>query len=66
VIAHRLSTIMSADRILVVEAGRIVDFGTHTELVNRPGIYQDLYQEQFKTVGYLTTEEKQRLLAVTG
>lgn len=63
-IAHRLSTIMNADRILVIEAGKIIDFGTHTELVNRPGLYRDLYQEQFKTVGYLTDEEKQRLLTV--
>jgi len=31
--------------------GQIVDFGTHAELIHRPGIYQDLYQEQFKTVG---------------
>ena len=66
VIAHRLSTIMSADRILVVEAGSIVDFGTHTQLVSRPGLYQDLYNEQFKTVSDLTTEEKQRLLTVAG
>lgn len=66
VIAHRLSTIMSADRILVVEAGRIVDFGTHAQLVSRPGLYQDLYNEQFKTVSDLTTEEKQRLLTVAG
>ena len=62
VIAHRLSTIMSADRILVMDAGRISDFGTHTELVNRPGIYQDLYREQFKTVGDLSEEERSRLL----
>ena len=37
VIAHRLSTIMNADRILVMHEGRIVDFGTHADLVNRPG-----------------------------
>jgi len=65
VIAHRLSTIMSADRILVMSDGRIVDFGTHQELVNRPGIYRDLYQEQFKTVGDLSDEERTRLLTVT-
>jgi ABC-type multidrug transport system fused ATPase/permease subunit len=62
VIAHRLSTIMNADRILVINEGRIVDFGTHAELVNRPGIYRDLYTEQFKTVGDLTEEDKARLL----
>ena len=62
VIAHRLSTIMNADRILVMDAGRIVDFGTHADLVHRPGVYHDLYQEQFKTVGDLTQEDRTRLL----
>jgi subfamily B ATP-binding cassette protein MsbA len=65
VIAHRLSTIMNADRILVMNEGRIVDFGTHAELVNRPGIYRDLYNEQFKTVGLLSQEDRARLLTVT-
>ncbi|GDX40725.1 putative multidrug export ATP-binding/permease protein [Armatimonadota bacterium] len=49
VIAHRLSTIMSADRIIVVEGGRIVDIGTHAELVAKPGVYQNLYNEQYKS-----------------
>ena len=62
VIAHRLSTITGADRILVMDGGRIVDSGTHAELVARPGLYQDLYQEQFKTVGDLSSEERVRLL----
>jgi ABC-type multidrug transport system fused ATPase/permease subunit len=62
VIAHRLSTITNADRILVMHDGRIVDFGTHAELLLRPGIYRDLYQEQFKTVGDLSEEERARLL----
>jgi subfamily B ATP-binding cassette protein MsbA len=64
VIAHRLSTIMNADRILVLSEGRIVDFGTHTDLVNRAGIYRDLYQEQFRTVSELSSEERERLLSV--
>ena len=64
VIAHRLSTVLGADRILVMDAGRIVDFGTHAELVARPGVYQDLYNEQFKTVGELSAEERARLLGV--
>ena len=63
VIAHRLSTVIGADRILVIDAGRIVDYGTHAELVQRPGVYQDLYNEQFKTVADLTDDEKARLLA---
>lgn len=64
VIAHRLSTILSADRILVVSEGQIVDAGTHAELITRPGVYQDLYNEQFKTVGDLTDDEKARLVAL--
>lgn len=62
VIAHRLSTILNADRILVMNEGRIVDFGTHTVLVNRPGLYQDLYREQFKTVDDLSESDRERLL----
>ncbi len=49
VIAHRLSTIMNADRIVVMERGEIVDVGAHAELVARPGVYQNLYNEQFKS-----------------
>jgi ATP-binding cassette subfamily B protein len=47
VIAHRLSTIRNADQILVVEAGRIVQRGTHTELHAQEGLYRDLYETQF-------------------
>jgi ATP-binding cassette subfamily B protein len=46
VIAHRLSTIRAADRILVIEKGRIVEQGTHTTLIRRRGHYHDLYTEQ--------------------
>lgn len=47
VIAHRLSTIRNADQILVVDAGRIVQRGTHTELHAQEGLYRDLYETQF-------------------
>ncbi|MSO50757.1 MAG: ATP-binding cassette domain-containing protein, partial [Acidobacteria bacterium] len=47
VIAHRLSTIQSADQILVLEHGEIVERGTHTELLARPGRYRQLYDKQY-------------------
>jgi ATP-binding cassette subfamily B protein len=47
VIAHRLSTIRDADTILVMERGRIVEQGTHAELLARGGAYAELYQSQF-------------------
>ncbi|MFH8988043.1 ABC transporter ATP-binding protein [Streptomyces sp. NPDC017940] len=47
VIAHRLSTVRSADQILVVEAGRIVERGTHEELLAAGGRYEELYRTQF-------------------
>jgi ATP-binding cassette subfamily B protein len=48
VIAHRLSTIVGADRILVVDDGRIVESGTHRELLARGGAYADLYRSQLR------------------
>ena len=47
VIAHRLSTIEGADRIVVMERGRIADVGTHAELIKRNGLYAGLYRFQF-------------------
>ena len=52
VIAHRLSTIRNADEIVVMDDGRIVEQGSHAELLARRGFYYDLYQSQFaETVG---------------
>jgi ATP-binding cassette subfamily B protein len=47
VIAHRLSTILAADRILVMDRGRIVEHGTHRELLGGGGLYAQLYKTQF-------------------
>jgi ATP-binding cassette, subfamily B, putative efflux pump len=47
VIAHRLSTVVSADKIVVLEGGHIVEQGTHHELLAKNGVYSQLYREQF-------------------
>ena len=49
VIAHRLSTVRRADRILVFERGRLVESGTHPELLTRPGLYRRLHDMQYFT-----------------
>jgi subfamily B ATP-binding cassette protein MsbA len=48
VIAHRLSTIVHADQILVINQGRVVERGTHAELIEQGGQYGTLYQNQFE------------------
>jgi ATP-binding cassette, subfamily B, bacterial len=47
-IAHRLSTVLAADKILVLDGGRVVESGTHAELVASGGLYSELYEIQFK------------------
>ena len=48
VIAHRLSTVESADRIIVLDQGRMVESGTHRELLERGGVYAALHGMHFK------------------
>lgn len=48
IIAHRLASVVDADRIIVMDDGQIVDIGRHDELVTRPGIYRDMFDEQFR------------------
>ncbi len=55
VIAHRLSTILAADVILVIDEGRCVDSGRHTELLERCALYRRLYDEQFAPQGMETS-----------
>ena len=48
IIAHRLSTVRRADRLLVLDQGRIVEEGSHAELLAQGGLYARLYQRQFR------------------
>ncbi len=50
IIAHRLSTILNSDRILVMDSGKLVEYGSHLELINKKkGYYKNLYEIQFKS-----------------
>ena len=48
VIAHRLSTVQNADKIIVLEKGKIIEVGSHTDLYNKAGLYRRLYDIQFE------------------
>ena len=57
VIAHRLSTVLAADIILVIDRGRIVERGTHAELLTVDGVYAQLYHTQFRNASAPATQE---------
>jgi len=48
IISHRASSVKNADKIIILEAGKIVEAGTHTELIERAGYYQDIYNQQLE------------------
>ena len=49
VIAHRLSTILNSDKIYVIDSGKVVAQGSHTELLNTSSIYQNFYDKQIRS-----------------
>jgi ATP-binding cassette, subfamily B, bacterial MsbA len=61
VIAHRLTTVHRADKIVVLDHGKVVDSGTHEDLVSRGGIYRDLYELQFSDE--MVTEDEGRVVS---
>ena len=48
-ISHRVTSLMQANRILVLDGGRVADIGSHAELIARPGIYRDIYEIQMSS-----------------
>ena len=65
IIAHRLSTILDADQIIVMDQGKIVDQGTHAELLERGGIYAELFNLQFDMSPKNTSEKRNRSFSGT-
>lgn len=47
IIAQRMSTVKNADRIMVLDDGRVIEFGTHKQLLARNGVYRRIYETQF-------------------
>ncbi len=64
-IAHRLSTILAADTIIVLDQGRLIDQGSHVELLARGGLYAELYHRQFRT-RHTPSEDAAAHLALAG
>ena len=56
-ISHRVTTLMQADRILVLDGGRVSALGAHRELIDRPGIYRDIYDIQMRSDDRALVEE---------
>lgn len=56
-ISHRVTTLMQADRILVLDGGRVAELGTHAQLVVKPGIYRDIYNIQMQSADRALLEE---------
>ncbi len=66
VIAHRLSTVQKADQIAVLEQGRVVEVGTHQELLQKGGYYFRLYSMQFREQEQEVNERQQTLISISG
>ena len=56
-IAHRLSTLRDADKLIVIENGKMPEFGTHSELIAKKGIYFNLYTMQVEALKNIGIEE---------